>query len=136
MSAGSGPMAVAVSTAALSTTAETVIATLPPSNWNDPQGNLLSASVIASATGAATLTLRIRQTSLTGALVTGATSIYTFAGAATTVSAGSLEVVDTSSFALTPTQQATYVLTAQASVSSTITPTGGVLELETMAPVQ
>jgi hypothetical protein len=129
-------MAVAVSTAALSTTAETVIATLPPSNWNDPQGNLLSASVIASATGAATLTLRIRQTSLTGALVTGATSIYTFAGAATTVSAGSLEVVDTSSFALTPTQQATYVLTAQASVSSTITPTGGVLELETMAPVQ
>ena len=136
MSAGSGPMAVAVSTAALSTTAETVIATLPPSNWNDPQGNLLSAFVIASATGAATLTLRIRQTSLTGALVTGATSIYTFAGAATTVSAGSLEVVDTSSFALTPTQQATYVLTAQASVSSTITPTGGVLELETMAPVQ
>jgi hypothetical protein len=136
VSAGSGPMAVAVSTAALSTTAETVIATLPPSNWNDPQGNLLSASVIASATGAATLTLRIRQTSLTGALVTGATSIYTFAGAATTVSAGSLEVVDTSSFALTPTQQATYVLTAQASVSSTITPTGGVLELETMAPVQ
>src|ERR1700678_4175776 len=98
-------MAVAVSTAALSTTAETVIATLPPSNWNDPQGNLLSAFVIASATGAATLTLRIRQTSLTGALVTGATSIYTFAGAATTVSAGSLEVVDTSSFALTPTQQ-------------------------------
>jgi hypothetical protein len=68
--------------------------------------------------------------------VTGATSIYTFAGAATTVPAGSLEVVDTSSFALTPTQQATYVLTAQASVSSTITPTGGVLELETMAPVQ
>ena len=136
MSAGSGPMAVAVSTAALSTTAETVIATLPPSNWNDPQGNLLSAFVIASATGAATLTLRIRQTSLTGALVTGATSIYTFAGAATTVSAGGLEVVDTSSFALTPTQQATYVLTAQASVSSTITPTGGVLELETMAPVQ
>jgi len=129
-------MAVAVSTAALSTTAETVIATLPPSNWNDPQGNLLSAFVIASATGAATLTLRIRQTSLTGALVTGATSIYTFAGAATTVSAGGLEVVDTSSFALTPTQQATYVLTAQASVSSTITPTGGVLELETMAPVQ
>lgn len=136
MSAGSGPMAVAVSTAALSTTAETVIATLPPSNWNDPQGNLLSAFVIASATGAATLTLRIRQTSLTGALVTGATSIYTFAGAATTVSAGGLEAVDTSSFALTPTQQATYVLTAQASVSSTITPTGGVLELETMAPVQ
>jgi hypothetical protein len=129
-------MAVAVSTAALSTTAETVIATLPPSNWNDPQGNLLSASVIASATGAATLTLRIRQTSLTGALLTGATSIYTFAGAATTVSAGGLEAVDTSSFALTPTQQATYVLTAQASVSSTITPTGGVLELETMAPVQ
>jgi len=129
-------MAVAVSTAALSTTAETVIATLPPSNWNDPQGNLLSAFVIASATGAATLTLRIRQTSLTGALVTGATSIYTFAGAATTVSAGGLEAVDTSSFALTPTQQATYVLTAQASVSSTITPTGGVLELETMAPVQ
>ena len=136
MSAGSGPMAVAVSTAALSTTAETVIATLPPSNWNDPQGNLLSAFVIASATGAATLTLRIRQTSLTGALLTGATSIYTFAGAATTVSAGGLEAVDTSSFALTPTQQATYVLTAQASVSSTITPTGGVLELETMAPVQ
>ena len=136
MSAGSGPMAVAVSTAALSTTAETVIATLPPSNWNDPQGNLLSAIVIASATGAATLTLRIRQTSLTGTLVTGATSIYTFAGAATTVPAGSLEVVDTSSFALTPTQQATYVLTAQASVSSTITPTGGVFELETMAPVQ
>jgi hypothetical protein len=136
MSSGSGPMAVAVATAALSTTAETVIATIPASNWNDNIGNLLTASVIATASGAATVTFRVRQASLTGAVVTGSTSIYTFAGAAATVDVCGSEFVDSSSFALTPTFGGQYVLTAQASVSSTVTPTGGMLSLETIAPVQ
>jgi hypothetical protein len=136
MSAGSGPIAVAVSTAALSTTAETVIATLPPSNWNDPTGNLLTADLNVTASGAATLTTRVRQGGLTGTLVAGSTVLTTFAGAQATANVGGGTYADTSAFALTPQQQQTYVLTAQASAASTITPTGGVLELETMAPVQ
>jgi hypothetical protein len=134
VSSGAGPFAVAVSTAALSTTAETVIATITGS-WNDPTGNLVTADFNVTATGAATLTTRIRQGSLTGTQVTGSTAIETFAGAATTVNVGGGTYADTSSFATTP-GTGTYVLTAQASVSSTITPTGGVFELETMAPVQ
>jgi len=136
MASGSGPVAVAVSTAALSTTAETVIATIPPSNWNNPNGNLLTASVIATSTGACTVTFRIRQTSLTGTLVPGSTAIYTFAGAATTVDVYSGSFTDTSSFATSPAAGGQYVLTAQASVASDVTPTGGMLELETMATIQ
>lgn len=135
MSSGAGPFAVAVSTAALSTTAETTIGTIVGS-WSENLGNLMSCSVIATASGAATITFRIRQQSLTGPLVTGSTAIYTFAGAATTVNVAGIEVVDTSAYALGPVIGQTYVLTAQASVSSTITPTGGVFEMETMAPIQ
>lgn len=135
MPAGSGPMAVPVATAQLATTAETVIATIPPSNWNNPSGlgNLVSAFLAATSTGAATLTLRIRQTSLTGAQV-GTSIIYVFAGAATDVPVGA-EFADTSAFGVGPTAGGQYVLTAQASVASTVTPAGGVLELETIAPV-
>jgi hypothetical protein len=135
MPSGAGPIAVAVSTAALATTAETVIATLT-GNWNDPTGNLLTADFNVTASGAATLTTRIRQGSLTGTLVTGSTAIETFSGAATTVNVGGGTYADTSSFAVTPQTAGVYVLTAQASVSSTITPTGGVFGLQTMSPVQ
>jgi hypothetical protein len=135
MPSGAGPIAVAVSTSALSTTAETVIATIT-GNWNNPVGNLLTAALVATASGAATLTIRVRQGGVAGAQVTGSTSVYTFAGAAATVAVDGGQFVDTSAFAVTPAQAGVYVLTAQASVASTITPTGGMFELETMAPVQ
>lgn len=143
MSAGSGPMAVAIATAQLAGTGEVVIATVGPGNWNTSQagagsgsqGNLVSAAVIATSTGAATLTLRIRQGLTTAGAQVGASSVYSFAGAAGPVSAGALEFVDASAFGVGPTNQGSYVLTAQASVGATITPTGGVLELETCAPV-
>lgn len=142
MSAGSGPMAVAVATAQLAGTGEVVIATAGPANWNTSQagagsgaqGNLVAATVTATSTGAATLTLRIRQGGVAGAQV-GASAIFTFAGAAGPLSAGALEYVDASAFGVGPTQQGSYVLTAQASVGATITPNGGVLVLETCAPV-
>jgi hypothetical protein len=137
VSSGSGPSTVAVATAILSTTAETVIATLPPSNWSsNPVGVLLTADVVATFAAAGTVTFRIRQGTLTGTLVTGTTAVYTAAAAITTVPAGPGEFLDASAFGQGPTQQGVYVLTAQASVANNVTPTGGVLSLETVAPVQ
>jgi hypothetical protein len=135
-------MAVAVATAQLAGTGEVVIATVGPANWDTSaqasgsgaQGILASAAVVATSTGAATLTLRIRQGGVAGTQV-GASSIYTFAGAAGPLAAGALEFVDASAFGIGPTRQGLYVLTAQASAGATITPNGGVLEIETCAPV-
>ena len=137
MSSGSGPSAVAVATAILSTTAETVIATLPPSNWSgNPAGVLLTADVVATFAAAGTVTFRIRQGALAGTLVAGTTAVYTAAGAVATVPVGPGEFLDASAFGPGPTQQGVYVLTAQASVANNVTPTGGVLSLETVAAVQ
>lgn len=144
MSAGNGPMAVAVATAQLAGTGEVAIAVVGPGNWNTSQaggagsgaqGNLVSATVIATSTGAATLTLRIRQGTTTAGAQVGASSVFTFAGAAGPLSAGALEFIDASAFGVGPTQQGSYVLTAQASVGATVTPNGGVMVLETCAPV-
>jgi hypothetical protein len=137
MPAGSGPLVAAgAANQALGTTSETVVSTVT-GNWGanpNALGNLLSAFVTATATGAATLTLRIRQGSGTGGAVVGSAVIYSFAGAATTVPVGT-EQYDGSAFANAASAGGQYTLTAQASVSSTITLVNSILEAETVAPL-
>lgn len=135
MPAGSGPqVSQGAANQSLTTTSETQVA-VATGNWNNPDqlGNLLSAFVTATATGAATLTLRIRQGIGTGGAVVGSAVIYSFGAAATTVPVGT-EQVDTSAFGNLGALQS-YTLTAQASVASTITLVNSILELETVSPV-
>jgi hypothetical protein len=126
-----GPSAVQATAVAV-TTSEAVIATLPPGNWAGSAGALITASVnySPSATGVA-IVLRVRQVSLTGALVGVARTV-------TVVNPSSFEIgfnlLDASAFGQSQ-QAGVYVLTAQGTTA------GGTanivtLSLETTAPVQ
>lgn len=133
MPAGSGPLPVPVTALAVGV-AETVIATFPPSNWNNPsqQGNLLDFTGVFTppATGGS-LVLRARQgTTVTGTQV-GPT--ITLPVVASTVTSAALAAVDQSAFAALQ-QGGQYVITAQyaAAAGGTIT---GVATFETCSTI-
>lgn len=131
MPAGSGP-SVVQATAVAVTTAEAVVATLPPGNWNTPQGTLITVSCnYAPAASNTALTFRVRQTSLAGALIG-------VARASTVANPNTYEIgfdeSDTSAFGVAQ-QAGQYVITAQG------TGAGGTLNIitvqqQTIAPIQ
>jgi hypothetical protein len=131
MPAGSGPQAAAIAAVAVGT-AEAVVATVGPSNFNNPggYGNLIEfAGSFTPPATADTLTLKIRQTGLAGTQV-GAT--YTQAFAASTPGPASIVALDTSAFANLGQGQS-YVVTASYTVAGgTLT---GVAEIETCSPI-
>lgn len=133
MPAGSGPMALALSAVAVGT-AETVVATLPPQNWNNPDGlgNLVefTGTLTPPATGG-TLVLKIRQGTTTGGTQVGPT--ISLPVTASTVTPAAISAIDSTAFGNLQLG-GQYVLTAQyaAATGSTLT---GVLTLETIAPL-
>jgi hypothetical protein len=134
MPPGSGPR-VATASAVAVTTSEAVVATVS-GNWNNPNnlGNVVTAWVSATSTGAATLTLNIRQTSaVTGTSILVAAVTYTFAGAQSTPVAIPVKAVDTSAYGNLQ-QGGAYSLTALGS-NTDITLSSAIIELETSAPV-
>ena len=131
MPAGSGPQVVNLSAVAVGTT-ETVVATLPPGNWNETLGMLLEfAGSFTPPATAGSLVLRIRQTPGTGTQV-GPT--ITIPVASATVTQASISAVDTSAFGQSQ-QAGQYYMTATyaAATGGTLT---GVLTQETIAPIQ
>lgn len=134
MPAGSGPRVATAAALALTTTAETVVCTVP-GNWNNTNqlGNLLSAFAVVTTTGAVNLTLTIRQGTGTGGAVVGSPVVQPFAGAVATFPVGN-EQADVSAFGNLQ-QGGTYTLTATASAANAATLVTALLELETVAPV-
>jgi hypothetical protein len=113
-------------------TAEHVVATLTPQNWNSALGNLLGWSVLMTGSATGTVTFRVRQgTAITGTQV--GTSVVQSTVAAQ-VNTPALDFPDTSAFGLAQ-QGGQYVLTAQGSVNSVATLNSALLELETIAPL-
>jgi hypothetical protein len=134
MTAGSGPQAVTATAMALAGTTEVVLATLPPMNWNNPEGNLLEFDLTVTTTAGVTVTFRIRQgTAVTGTQV-GGNIVYTAAGAATTIPVGGA-AVDSSAFGQLQSG-GQYVLTAQASAAGDATIALAVFTVETLALLQ
>jgi hypothetical protein len=144
MPAGSGPNVNQTQPGALAAdTAEHVICTIPPQNWNgNPLGMLVSFSAYMTGLGAGTVTFRIRQgNAITGTQV-GVSVVLTVANAGTYVPAA--EFQDLSAFAVGPqpaslspagTPGGQYVLTYQQSVASIASIGNAILELETVAPL-
>lgn len=136
MPAGSGPQVNQATGLALpASTAEVIVCTIPPSNWSPLLlGILLSFTVLFTGAQTGTVTFRIRQgTAITGTQV-GSSLVLTTAAAQ--VNAVGLDFQDLSAFATGGQQGGQYVLTAQGSVNSVGTVTSGLLEIETIAPIQ
>lgn len=131
MTSGAGPQAVTATTVALGTTSETIVATLPPMNWNSAEGNLLEFDATVTTTAGVTVTFRLRQGNAVTGTQVGGNVIYTAAGAATTIPVGGA-AVDSSAYGLLQ-QGGQYVLTAQASAASDATIALAVLTAETLA---
>lgn len=133
MPAGSGPQVVSVTAVAgAADTAEHVLATLPPGNWNTPAGTFLSVSAAFTGAAAGNVTLRVRQgTAITGTQI-GTSIVFTAASGSKNLPG--LEMPDTSAFGLAQ-QGGQYVLTYQQSANSLGTFDLAVLALETIAPV-
>lgn len=133
MPAGSGPLPVVI-TAAVVGTAETVIATFPPSNWANPSGlgNLIEISGVFTppATGGS-LVLKARQGTTAAGTQVGAT--VTLPVVASTATPGALVAIDASAFGLAQ-QAGQYVITAQyaAATGGAFT---GVATLETCSTI-
>jgi hypothetical protein len=133
MPAGAGPLPVPLSAVAVGT-AETIVATIPASSWNNTTGlgNLIELSaVFTPPASAGSLVLKVRQgTTVTGTQV-GAT--VTLPVASSTVTPAALAEVDQSAFGA---QQAggQYVVTAQYAAASGGTLTG-VATLETCSTI-
>jgi len=133
MPAGAGPLPVVVSAVAVGT-AETIIATFPASNWNNPTtlGNLIELSaVFTPPASAGSLVLKVRRGSTVAGTQVGST--VTLPVAASTVTPAAIAEVDQSAFALAQ-QGGQYVVTAQyaAGAGGTIT---GVATLETCSTI-
>ena len=133
MPAGSGPqVASASAVTGAADTAEHVLATLAPANWNTPAGTLLSVSAAFTGAAAGTVTLRVRQgTAITGTQV-GPSIAFTAAAASKNLPG--LEIPDASAFGLSQ-QGGQYVLTYQQSAISLGTFDLATMALETVAPV-
>lgn len=130
---GSGPQVSQVSSVtAAADTAEHVLAAVTGS-WNNPGGNYLSVSAAFTGAAAGTVTLRVRQGSLTGTQVGPNMPFVASSGSA---NLPGLEILDTSSFATTLQANQSYVLTYQQSAVSLGTFTNAALGLETASPVQ
>lgn len=133
MPAGSGPLPVNVSAAAVGT-AETVIATFPASNWNNGSqlGNLIefTGQLTPPATGGS-LVLKIRQGATVAGTQVGPT--VTLPVAVSTVTEVSIAALDQTAFGNLQSG-GQYVVTAQyaAAAGGTIT---GVATLETCSPI-
>lgn len=132
MPSGSGP---SVSTALLQASigaAEVAVLQTPVSNWNDNIGNVIGVVINYNASGAQTLTVRVRQgAGVAGALVGSADAI---AIAAAGVSVISTEQADNSAFAQLGQGQV-YTVTLQSSIAGPGTVNRGLVELETIATV-
>lgn len=132
MPAGSGPQAVALTAAAVGT-AEAVIATMPPGNWNTELGTLLEfQGFFNSPATSGSLVLKLRQGTTTAGTQVGSTASISIPVSAST-QVGAI-AFDTSAFGLLQ-QGGQYCMTAQyaAATGGTLT---GVLTQETVAPVQ
>lgn len=133
MSSGSGPLPVPV-TAAVVGVAETVIATFPASNWNNPSqlGNLLNftGAFTPPATGGS-LVLKVRQGATAAGVQVGPT--ITLPVVASAVTPAAIAAVDQSAFSALQ-QGGQYVITAQyaAAVGGAIT---GVATFETCSTI-
>jgi len=111
-----------------------VLATTPPSNWNETLGTLISASVnFTPGTGQTSTTLRIRQGSGTGGALVGIAHTVTTTAAAPVELA--IQEFDSSAFALAQ-QGGQYTLTIQTNAAGPGTANAALIELETVAPVQ
>lgn len=135
MPAGSGPMVVQVTAFALpADTAEHVVATLPPGNWNNPNGfgNLLSFTALMTGAATGTLTYRIRQGTTIAGVQVGTSVVQSTVAAQ--VNTPAMDFIDASAFG-NAQQGGQYVLTAQGSVNSVGTINSCVLELETISPL-
>jgi hypothetical protein len=133
MPAGAGPLPVVISAVAVGT-AETVIATFPASNWDNPTGlgNLIELSAaFTPPASAGSLVLKVRQGATTAGAQVGST--VTLPVASSTVTPAALAEVDQSAFAGLQTG-GQYVVTAQfaAAAGGTIT---GVATLETCSSI-
>jgi hypothetical protein len=135
MPAGSGPQ-VNRTTGASVTNSESVVATIPASNWaGTPLGLLISASVnFTPGASQTSTTLRIRQGTTTGGALVG------IAHTVTTVAAAPIELAiqeqDTSAFATGGQQGGQYCLTMQTNAAGPGTANAALVELETIAPIQ
>lgn len=134
MPAGAGP-AVAYATAVTmaADTAEHVVATAA-FTANDPSGRGLLVAFTATITGAATgtVTLRIRQGSLTGTQIGQSATI---AASASSFAMPGLDFVDTSAYATATPAAGSYVLTYQQSANSLGTINTASLTIETISTV-
>lgn len=131
MPAGSGPQVTQFSGVSVGSS-EVVLASVS-GNWVNPDGlgNLISYVVNYVASAAQTLTLRVRQGSLTGVAVAAATIAPVY-GAAGTFQAA-FQAQDASAFGNNQVP-GTYVLTAQSTIAGPGT-ANGLVELETIAPL-
>lgn len=125
-----GPSAVQATAAAVST-AEAVLLTLPPANWQGSQGALVTVSVNYSPGASNTaLVLRVRQGGLAGTLV-GVARTSTVANPNSYEI--SFDLLDNSAFGQAQ-QGGVYVLTAQATGAGG-TANIATLSIETTSPV-
>jgi hypothetical protein len=133
MPAGAGPLPVAASAVAVNTS-ETVIATFPASNWNNPSGlgNLVEfTGQFTPPATAGSLVLKVRQGTTTSGTQVGST--VTLPVAASTVTTASIAELDQSAYA-SAQQGGQYVVTATYAAASGGTITG-VATLESCAPI-
>jgi hypothetical protein len=132
MPAGSGPNTGQFSAVSVGTS-EVVLGSVG-GNFDNPDGlgNLLSYAVNYAASAAQTVTFRVRQGSLTGTIVAAATIAPVIAAAGTFQYA--FQAQDASAYA-NAQQGGLYVLTAQSTIAGPGT-ANGLLELETLAPIQ
>lgn len=133
MPAGSGPSCSAALVTSSIGTSEVAVLETPASNWNSNTGNLISAVINYNASGAQTLTVRVRQGAGTGGALVGSADAIPIAGAGVVLI--STEQLDTSAFAQSGQGQQ-YTVTLQSSITGPGTVNRGVIELETTAPVQ
>lgn len=130
MPSGSGPQVTPL-TAVVVPTAEGVVATLAPANWQSEAGNLVEFSALFTppATGG-TLTLRIRQGNAVAGTQIGST--WTAAATASVPVPVAISALDASAFGLAQ-QGGQYCVTAfYGTAGGTLS---GVATLETVAPV-
>jgi hypothetical protein len=126
-----GPLAAPANAVAVGTT-ETIIATLPVSNWNDNLGNLVFfAGVFTPPATGGSLVLKIRQgTTVTGTQV-GQSATYTITASAAV--AAVVSGADQSAYGLQQAQ-GSYVVTATYAAATGGTITGSAV-LETLCTV-
>ena len=134
MPSGAGPAYGAAFNVTLpANTTENVLATLPASNWNNPQGIMILISAMVTGGASGTFTLRLRQGSGTGGTQVGPSiPVALTNGPAATIN---LLMPDTTAFGLAQ-NQGQYTLTYQQSANSLGTVNQAVLQLQTVAPVQ